>query len=115
MQSPLFRFTIRRVMVAVAIVGVLLGCIDAVKVAGLARKYRHKAESLARMERRCREIDAMTREVRKARSDAMFDDPYLLDPVWNRKMIPYFAQLQSKFALAAEHPRIPIAPDPPVP
>ena len=116
------RFTLRRIMVAVAILGVFLVGLDAMRVLSLANKYRRKAEAAARMERRFREIDAMD-PVSRARAAKEAEENYqeilsswlAADPVWTRKMIGYFTAMRTKYEQAAENPRLPIPPDSPQP
>jgi hypothetical protein len=107
------RFTVRRLMVAVAVVGLLFGLYDQARVLLLSNTYRRKAVYCDRMERRCREIDAMDPAVRTREAAEALDDPFLDDPAWNKRMIPYFKALQKKYEDAASHPRLPVAPDPP--
>jgi hypothetical protein len=109
------RFTVRRMMVAVAVVGFFLASADAIRVYGLASKYRRKAESCALMARRCGQIDAMDPATRAREAAFAMDNPYLEYPDWNRQMIGYYAALKVKYEHAADHPRLPIPPDPPAP
>ena len=53
------RMTTRRWLVVVAIVCAMLGAALMVRRQTLARRYRRRADYAARMERRCRAIDAM--------------------------------------------------------
>ncbi len=122
MKLPRFRFTMRRMMVAVAILGVLLAVVDAMRVLSLANKYRRKAEAAAQMERRFREIDAMD-PVSRARAANEAEENYqefvsswlAADPVWTRKMIGYFTALRTKYEQAAENARLPVSTDLPQP
>lgn len=113
MRLPRPQFTARRMMVAVVILGLFLGGLDASRVRGMASKYRRKAESAARLERRCRQIDAMDPATRAREAEAAYDNPLLDDPNYNRRMIRYFAAMRIKYNHAADNPRLPIPPDPP--
>jgi hypothetical protein len=115
MQLPRVKVTVRRLMGLVAVVGLVLGIGDALWVSAVAAKYRSKADSAERQERRCRQIDAMDAETRAREAEAAFDDPFLDNPTWNRQMIPYFEALKHKYRYAAEHPREPVLADPPIP
>jgi hypothetical protein len=114
-RSSRFRPTVRRMMVAVAVVGLSLGIIDQLRMGARSARYRRKAQACERMIRRCREIEAMDPATRAREAAAAFDNPYLDDPAWNRQMIPYFELLRKKYEYAAAHPRTPLPPDPPNP
>jgi hypothetical protein len=105
----------RRMMALVAIVGRCLGIADQVRVRIRAAGYRRKAEWCERMARRSREIDAMDDATRKREADYKFDDPFLDNPAWNRRMIPYLEALKDKYSEAAANPRRPVPPDPSTP
>jgi len=102
-------------MLAVAVVGLSLAAIDAARMGSRSATYRRKADGAARMARRSREIDAMDPATRSREAGAAFDNPFLDDPAWNRRMIPYLDALEEKYRHAAEHPRLPVPPDPPTP
>lgn len=115
------RFTVRRMMVAVAIVGLLFGMADWLSLNERVNRFRRLAESAARMERRCREMDAMD-PVRRALAAKEAEDSYfeitsnwLAHPEWTRKATGYFAALRTKYEQAAENPRLSVPPDPPPP
>jgi hypothetical protein len=122
MKLPRPRFTVRRIMVSVAILGVFLAGVDAMRVLSLANKYRRKAEAAARMERNFREIDAMD-PVSRARAAKEAEEKYeeilsswlTADPVWTRSMIGYFTAMRTKYEQATENPRLPVPPDSPQP
>ncbi len=97
----------------IAIVSLSIWIVDAVKLSNKAARYRRKAEWAERMERRSREIDAMDPATRAKESEAEMDNPFLIEPEWNRRMIPYLEGLKRKYRYAAENPREPVAPDPP--
>jgi hypothetical protein len=94
------KLTVRRMMLVVAMVGLSLGVADAVRMSMRSAGYRRKAESAERMERRCREIDAMDAATRAREAEAAYDNPYLDDPAWNRQMVPYFEGLKRKYRYA---------------
>lgn len=107
------RFTVRRLMMLVAVVGLLFGAYDQVRMFRLAARYRRMAEAYAERETRSRKIDAMDPITRAEEAEAAMDDPFLNDPDWNRRMISWFAAMKRKYREAAAHPRRPVAPDPP--
>ena len=109
------RFTVRRMMAAVAVVAVVLWAWDAARMGARSTSYRRKADWCARMASRCRTIVAMDPATLAREAEAGFDDPYTNNPAWSREMIPYLEGLRDKYADAAEHPRNPVAPDPPNP
>jgi hypothetical protein len=97
------RFTVRRLMVAVAIVGVLLAA-----VLGLERRR----EWLRRLSQR-HESRAMVCDMEKL-IGAMNRQP----ATWlaNRQArLEYHKSLARKYRQAASHPWLPVAPDPPEP
>ncbi|WP_210420393.1 hypothetical protein [Aquisphaera giovannonii] len=109
----------RTLMAIVAIVafalGLVLGIADLVRTRIQAEKYRRKAESAARHEKRSREIDAMDPKTRAREAALAIDDPYLDAPDWNRRMIPWYEKMKNKYDHAASNPREPIPPDDPPP
>jgi hypothetical protein len=120
-KVPRVRITVRRMMIAVAVVGLLLGVVDWLSLNHRASIYRRKAEAAARMERKFREIDAMD-PVSRARAAKEAEENYqeithswLANPVWTRELIDYFAAMRTKYEHAAENPRLAVPPDPPQP
>jgi hypothetical protein len=109
------RFTVRRLMVAVAVVALMFGAYDQVKVYRLASKYRRIADYCTRMEQKCRKIDAMDPVTRAREAEEAMDDPFLNDADWNRQMIPWWENMKNKYFEASVHPRRPLTPDPPHP
>lgn len=69
------KLTVWRMMCVVAAVGLALGVADAVRMSIRVAKYRRIADWCDRMERRCREIDAMDAVTRAREAKAAFDDP----------------------------------------
>jgi len=115
MRLPRVKMTVRRTMCLVAVVALAFGVADAVSMSIRSARYRRRADHFERMERRCREIGAMDDATRVRAAEAAFDDPFLDDPGWNRRMIPYFESLKRKYRRAALQPRVPLPPDPPSP
>jgi hypothetical protein len=121
MKLPRVRSSVRRMMIAVAVVGLSLFGWDAMRFYSLASKYRRKAEAAARMEQKLREIDAID-PVLRARKAKEAEEQYqeishalLDDPVWTRSLIRYFAAMRIKYEHAADNPSLPLPPDPPQP
>ncbi len=86
MRLPRFRFTVRRMMVAVAIVGIFVG---------LVARHHHFASLAARYRRE--EVDW-----------ASVHDIYELQGRWCEAMA-------AKYEYPARYPWLPVAPDPPMP
>jgi hypothetical protein len=108
-------FSMRKLLAAIALVGLLLGGIDALSTKIKSNKYLKKAEASAKMENKCRMIDSMDPATRTREAAAAYDNPYLDNPEWNKKMIVYFQKLKEKYYYAADHPRLPVSPDEPAP
>jgi hypothetical protein len=108
-------FSMRKLLAAVALVGLLLGGVDALSTKIKENKYLRKAEASAKMEKNCRIFDSMDSATRAREAAAAYDNPYLDDPAWNKKMIIYFEKLKNKYYQAAAHPRLPVPPDEPAP
>lgn len=115
MRLPRVRWTVRLMMGLVMVLGVSLGVANAVRMSVKAARYRRMADWCDRMEQRCRSIDAMDDATRTHKAEIAYDDPYLDNPEWNRKMIPYFEELKRTYKYAASHPRIPVPRVPPNP
>jgi hypothetical protein len=115
MRAPRFRVTVGTLMIGVALVGISLWAVDATRMAQRSTRYRRIAADLERREQRCREIVAKDPAVR-AREDAeAWDDPYLHDPAWTEKMIPYLTEVRQILLRASKNPRKPLPPLPPLP
>lgn len=118
---PLPRFRLRTLMIVVAFVGVLLGvAFEVVRLRSLSREYEKRALA-ARGALRQRRLSAGLSQVRwPAERDAL---PFqygwhmapLLPPDVARRHLAYWASLALKNERAAQHPWLPVAPDPPRP
>jgi hypothetical protein len=109
------RFTVRWLIVAVAVVALLLGAYDHITMLLLANKYRRTSEYCSWMEQNCREIDRMDPEIRTRKSIENPNNDYFFDPDWNREMIRWFETMKQNYFEAAAHPRRPLIPAPPRP
>jgi hypothetical protein len=91
-RLPRVRFTVRRLMVAVAVVGITLGALAA-----------------------CRSRSARFREIRDRHRAAMivgFEAPGEAAPA---ARLDWHRAIERKYEYAARHPWLPVAPDPPEP
>jgi hypothetical protein len=77
-----------------------------------ARRYEKDAAWCARMENRCQRIAEMDPETLAKEASEAFDDPYLNNPEWARKMIPWFAKMRKKYEYAVDHPWITVQAEP---
>ena len=94
MRLPRVRFTVRRMMVAVAIMGIAFGMID--------RHYRFKKMANHHLsELRCLDIEQSL--------DIKRPSPFFL------ALVDYHASLSKKYAKAARYPWLLVGPDPPEP
>ena len=98
MRAPRVRFTVRRLMIAVAVVGIILG------------PYTTCRNRAARFDERCewhyRRIDELLRGV-------YYGD----DAAWRRvaARAAWHTEMHEKYDLASRRPWLPVAPDPPEP
>jgi hypothetical protein len=103
---PLPRMTTRRWMIAVAAVGVATwGTMMGLRANRLRRMATHAAIVVQWLRR----DDAADIALRSR------DDPYLLMPDGNRKMIVFWEARENKYSYAARYPWLPVEPDPPEP
>ena len=109
------KWSVRSSLIAVAILGLSLAVVDAMRIHAKVKSYRKRAESLAWLEQINLRIDAMDDTARAQEAKEGFDDPYLDNPAWNRNMIAYNRSMKEKYQFAAKHPRLSVAPDPPYP
>lgn len=109
------RFRVRDLLIVVVLVGLAFGARDWWQAHRRADRYRHKAAWADRMARKCREIVAMDPAACAAQAEYLWDDPFYLEPAWTARMIPWFDAVRAKYEHAAEHPRLPLPPDPPQP
>ena len=104
MRLPRLRFTVRRMMVAVAAVGVLLGI---AKLAWLRQVYQQRAEKHSAL------IDLFERP---AEHEVI---PWFLSRqefrAYARERVNYHVRMVSKYRSAASHPWQTISVDPPLP
>jgi hypothetical protein len=108
MRMPRFRFTVRRMMVAVAIVG---ACVWGVRMLQMSRAYGKKAERFASnaMDR----IPGFNGEWPKTpEGEAKLRRTWDL---WKQEMEDHNAAMAAKYRRAARYPWLPVAPDPPEP
>ena len=102
-------------MVGIAIIALGFWIVDTVKMANRIGMYRRMAEAYERMARECRRIDGLDEATRVREADEALDDPFLDNPEWTHRMIPWAEGLKLKYRDAASHPRLPVPPDPPQP
>jgi hypothetical protein len=99
MRLPRVRFTVRRMMAAMAIAGALLG-------AEIMRERRERFAELARV------FGGTAWSARRAAENPPGTHG---DPVTMRSIAEYADALQMKYARASRYPWLPVAPDPPEP
>ena len=116
MRVPHVRFTMRRMMVAVAIAGVVLGA----RRKSVALQQRAAVHATQEQEwlatasihqqwaRRSLNLTGMLRCLRQAESDRSFVE-------YCRRRADYSARLRRKYERLSWRPWLPIEPDPPVP
>jgi hypothetical protein len=112
MRMPRFRFTVRRMMVAVAIVGFLLGA---------AAMWRIAASRGASAAYHAREAEFSRRSLKDYRDGRVTLRGTLTDREAARiarrleRIAPYHDVLARKYERAARYPWLPVEPDPPEP
>jgi hypothetical protein len=99
MRLPRLRFTVRRMMVAVAVVALVLG---AVALGVRSGEFRNRA--------RYHEVMAASPLLGVKPAPPVFD-PVRYTPKWSA----YHARLKRKYERAARRPWLFVAPDPPLP
>jgi hypothetical protein len=114
MRLPRFRFTVRRMMVVVAIVGTLFG-FTAIGIRRSAFLRRAEAHGKA-----AREQEAIAEYLAIARTYKInaAGTGFILTPDWSgraKALRSYHDQLQNKYLRAARYPWLPVAPDPHMP
>jgi hypothetical protein len=130
MRLPRVRFTVRRLMIAVAIVGVLLAA--GLEARWMHRKYREYA-TRASLHSYCERLysewassdikkEADRRSKFEKNGQAGFDDWVLhLADYYGRRAAKetlwanYHARMKSKYEVAMRRPWLPVEPDPPEP
>lgn len=116
MRLPRFRFTVRGMMLALAIVGIALFAImEADRLNRLATRYRKRAEDSRFISESysadmtwLREKHIQTQSDVEKRAIAKTLD-------LNGRKIDHHSRLARKYADAARYPWLPVAPDPPTP
>jgi hypothetical protein len=109
MRLPRLRFTVRRMMIAVAIAGIVAW---GVKLRRFAASYRARADICERRElsvwRGCYfDFVSRTEEERVLR--------HAEDYAAQKLMADHYAHMQAKYDRAARYPWLPVASDPPLP
>jgi hypothetical protein len=116
MRLPRVRFTVRRMMLAVAIVAVVL---EGLIVLGRYRYHRDRAARVARTAVALRRMIAKLPPGQKAlRTDLDDEDgspAVLATPEACEKFLAHLDRVVRKHEYAARHPWLPIEPDPPAP
>jgi len=100
MSPPRPRFTVRRLMVAVALVAILLGA--GLQLEQLRDRYRAEALQYAQMEW-------------VARATAWSRVRYVCDAVRNERRARHYGALKRKYDFASRYPWLPLTADPPAP
>ena len=115
MHRLLFRFTLRQLMITVAITAIMMGSsIWAVRMSQRARQFKRLAEGHA-------ELEAAYRINGRAMSEPAFEFYKTMDPKWAegfmayRRTIEHHAQMQRKYNHATSYPWEFGSPDPPEP
>jgi hypothetical protein len=103
MRIPRVRFTIARMMVAVAVIALLLG---AVAILRRRANLQGLADYHAETARQIRSLHVWTFRPDGPPVDISFEDPRLAD---------YHEDMAGKYKRAACYPWLPVAPDPPKP
>jgi hypothetical protein len=112
MQIPRARFTVRRMMVAVAIVGVLLAVGELMRRRAVYLDRAERYQSMAKPRFGWTPpFDANEAEVRKAIAEFRATREADL----NRPEVQRWLRLARKYDHAARYPWLPVAPDPPEP
>lgn len=105
-RLPRVRFTVRRLMVVVAVAAVAIGgAAWVVRVGRLASDYRRLHA------RHSSEVQRYHEEASKALRSRNGRDRYVLAS----RLADYHARLESKYGHAAHNPWLPVDPDPPPP
>lgn len=108
------RLTVRRLMIAVAVLALLLGgYVKVVEYRRLALIYRGKAQDHAGMESTLRMIAARQGDASPVDISLKPGTPSIRFPV--RAVAEFEAKLKRKYERAAARPWLPVAPDPMLP
>jgi hypothetical protein len=121
-RIPRVRFTIKRMMLATAVLALVMGCC---KMAWLSSRYRKAAQFSASIESMFRQLRRVTDGDDKSRDDlALFLGlgPIVEDKVVRtaadrgfQKTVDYYAALRRKYERAAAWPWLAVEPDSPEP
>jgi hypothetical protein len=110
MRFPRVRFTVRRMMVAVAIIGIVVWLGIA---GGRHWRYRRLAASYASKESLARNFSSG--ELTATRITFFLKRPCGESTTSVMAHLGYYAEMRAKYDHAARHPWLPVAPDPPEP
>jgi hypothetical protein len=128
MPLPRVRITVRRLMVAVVVVGIILGSIAQVlRLRRFARAHEAKAAEI-RIAMKARSINAETagnteEAIRRMASEYPAQANSLLPGASkyqrsreaHKRKVDYYERLLEKYSRAARHPWLTVSPDPPEP
>lgn len=110
MRLPKVRFTVRRLMIATAIVALYLGVADAVRTHAKVLEYRRLAARSAKFAEYSRRILAAER-ARIARGEGSKSRFTPAELETERNAMMRFERHQRRYEYAAEHPREPLRRD----
>jgi hypothetical protein len=111
MKLPCVRFTVRRLMIAVAVVAVLLGASDAV---ARLREQAFTCQLIAGIHALGEELHTHP-EKYEGTCMGWAAPTFQADPRLDSKLAVYHAALRRKYESAAAHPWLAVDPDPPPP
>jgi hypothetical protein len=134
MRLPRVRFTVRRMMIAVAVIAILCGVglqiRRAIRLSRLSAEYAQQAAKYAEFESTWRQSERHHRE-REQELRKLVDDPRQgVDgpEFWRRQakieadqaeklkpLVEFHATMKAKYQAAARRPWLPVDPDPPWP
>lgn len=110
------QFTVRRLMVAVAIVGLILGPVAVtVQLAGTAYGHRETAIGHARLAATLRHNGSMIAVMARREKTESIRHNHLSAMAEHTSAADYFEALREKYCRAARRPWAPVEPDPPPP
>jgi hypothetical protein len=109
MRFPRLRFSVRNLMVAVVVVALIVGSIQAIERVNLSRRYQQKARNHGS---RARAFSTAFSEM-KLNPEASREQRATFDEL--RRVIDHNVQLGKKYTHAATYPWLSLEPDPPEP